>query len=303
MSAKSRMDTQEFETGQDRENSDQKEIISLTVVGGEEIDFARTYKFRDFRQIRVGRSGGNDIVLNDPKVSAVHASLSVSGRREKIERVILEDLDSTNGTWVNNQKVSRITLKHGDKITVGQTILWFSLKDPVGASYHSRLFRMAIMDNQTGLFNRRYLLQVLQNTFTVAKRHGRDLSLILFDIDNFKQVNDTFGHVAGDEYLRIVGGVLKNSLREQDICGRYGGEEFILMLPETGPSGARQVGEKVRMRIQQLKVSYQNREIMTTISGGIAWYESSVVSVEEMIARADRALYEAKSAGKNRVCG
>jgi diguanylate cyclase (GGDEF)-like protein len=221
---------------------------------------------------------------------------------EHTKEVELRDLESTNGTYHNGGKITRALLKNGDKIRIGSTVLMLSLSDREESAYHARLFELAIRDAHTGLYNRRYLLQTLKTTFTVVKRNRRDLGLIIFDIDDFKQINDRYGHIAGDEYLRIIGGVLKNSLREQDVCGRYGGEEFILLLPETGLTGTRRVGEKIRSRVEQLKVPYQNREMRTTISGGIACYKPSVASAEDLIAQADRALYQAKFRGKNRVC-
>lgn len=303
MSRKTYMDTQEFTPQKKSPDSRTGGIVSVTVIEGEEVDFARTVSFRKTGRVRIGRSSENDVVLHDQKVSNIHAELMITETGPDTKEMELRDLDSTNGSYHNDRKITRTLLEHGDKVRLGGTVLLLSLSDRVESAYHSRLFEMAIRDTQTGLYNRRYLLQTLKNTFTVVKRNRRDLGLIIIDIDDFKQINDNFGHVAGDEYLRIVGGVLKNSLREQDVCGRYGGEEFILLLPETGPVGTRRVGEKIRSRVEQLKVPFRNREMRTTISGGIACYHSSVPSSEDLIARADRALYQAKYQGKNRVCG
>jgi diguanylate cyclase (GGDEF)-like protein len=157
----------------------------------------------------------------------------------------------------------------------------------------------AATDALTGLPNARSCNDTLKRMVAHAGRAVSPLSAVLLDLDHFKQINDRFGHGAGDDVLAAVGQVLSGTVRASDFAGRLGGEEFLLLLPDTDRTGALEVAEKVRTAIAQLDIARVEREI--TASLGIATYPMDAVDGENLLRQADRALYAAKAAGRNRV--
>jgi diguanylate cyclase (GGDEF)-like protein len=171
------------------------------------------------------------------------------------------------------------------------------------AQLYTEVTRLAITDALTGLFNHRYFQDHLVNEMNRAKRYGRPLSLVMFDIDNFKRYNDQYGHLTGDSILRNIGAILKNNAREVDIACRYGGEEFMMILPETDSAGAMAIAEKIRDTVFTCDQREKSLEHVgkITISGGIAQYEKKLEK-DTFIHHTDQALYQAKKEGKNRIC-
>jgi diguanylate cyclase (GGDEF)-like protein len=171
---------------------------------------------------------------------------------------------------------------------------------------NARLFReiqhLAITDPLTGLFNRRYFFDLAQREIDRAWRYKRQLAVLMVDLDHFKEVNDLYGHAAGDEVLREVGNRLAVALRKTDILGRYGGEEFAVVLPETAHAGAMLVSEKLREYIYERPIATQNALITLTASVGIGFHDERCKGLDELMDRADQALYEAKRTGRDRVC-
>ncbi len=164
------------------------------------------------------------------------------------------------------------------------------------------LQELSSTDSLTGLFNRRYILEQYETEFANAVRYNYPLSVCMFDLDHFKHVNDTYGHQAGDHVLCTFAEILRNNLRKGDIAGRYGGEEFLVVLPHTYSAGAVVLAERVRMLVQQRPFVYQDHAIAVTVSAGIATFpETPVTSSWDLIRYADYALYEAKRRGRNRV--
>ena len=160
--------------------------------------------------------------------------------------------------------------------------------------------RAAVTDPVSGLFNRRYFHERLEEELDRARRHGTNVSLLMIDIDNFKGINDTFGHLAGDLVIRGVGDILKRSVRRFDLCTRYGGEEFAIVMPGSGAESSASVGERIRQRIEAFRPpDSELTDLRVTASIGMA--VSQGASMRELIARADHALYEAKRSGKNRL--
>ncbi|MGD2092764.1 MAG: GGDEF domain-containing protein [Candidatus Aminicenantes bacterium] len=277
--------------------------IMLTVIQGNETDFGKTYSLTQ-DCIRIGRDQKKEnsevnIALNDLKISKVHCEISAI-KTDDLEQIVIKDMGSTNGTYVNGEMIRQRILTSGDKITIGETILRFSYNDEIEEEYHSRLFTFAATDALTGLYNRRYILNELENQHKIAKRNERIFSLVIFDIDDFKRVNDTFGHPAGDAFLKKFALVINHSLREQDIPGRVGGEEFLIILPETAIEGAFHLANRIRERIQNTKLIYDGNAIKTTISAGVSQYELDIDS-QTLFRLADHALYKAKQSGKNLV--
>lgn len=164
---------------------------------------------------------------------------------------------------------------------------------------YERTERSAVTDGLTGLFNHAYLIQALHREVLRARRHDLKLSLAMFDLDDFKRVNDTHGHLEGDRILMKTAAVMRESLREIDTAARYGGEEFAILLPETSRAGAHVVADRIRRRVEERLRARDGGG--ATISGGVATYPEDATSPEELLRRADEGLYRAKAGGKNRI--
>lgn len=166
---------------------------------------------------------------------------------------------------------------------------------------HINLQDQAMRDPLTGLYNRRYLDEMLQREVTRARRENYPVSLAMIDLDHFKRVNDTYGHQTGDRLLQLLGAMLQAKARDTDIPCRYGGEEFVLLLPGLSQTIARERAEQWLEAFSALATEHGGREIRTTLSIGLATYPDHATGAEDLIACADRALYQAKNAGRNRV--
>lgn len=165
---------------------------------------------------------------------------------------------------------------------------------------HKRLARMATTDSLTGLFNRRHMIALTEKELARHYRRPSNLTFLLLDVDHFKQINDRYGHDIGDRVLSGVSQMLTDSMREQDFIGRWGGEEFLAVLPETDLSQAEASAERIRKAVESLVIECDGQRLSATISIGITQYRAEEL-LSTAIARADRALYESKSAGRNRV--
>jgi diguanylate cyclase (GGDEF)-like protein len=282
-----------------KDSSKQKYNIILTVISGKEVDFGKNFTFTE-EKIFIGRSKKNNLVLEDSKISKRHCEINVIFT-DVVEQIILKDLDSTNGTYVNGVSVKQKILKPGDKIELGETILRFSYNDEIEEKYHSKLFTFASTDSLTGLYNKRYILNELHNQMKLVKRNQRLFSVVLLDIDDFKKINDSFGHLAGDEYLKKVATTININLREQDTASRFGGEEFLLLLPDTLDEGACKLAERIRKKIEGMELMFHDHLIKTTISAGVCQFSQDDYDLEILLRRVDIALYRAKREGKNRV--
>jgi len=169
------------------------------------------------------------------------------------------------------------------------------------AIYEHKLVELNLKDGLTGIFNRRYMEVKLREEFSRCKRYGGELSIIMFDIDFFKKVNDGYGHLCGDFILKSVSSRISSIIRNVDYLFRYGGEEFCCMLPETKFEGALQAAERFRNAVMDMENNYDNAIIKITISLGVAGLNEEINSAEMFIKKADDALYKAKREGRNRV--
>jgi diguanylate cyclase (GGDEF)-like protein len=250
----------------------------------------------------IGRGDSCEIVLEEDNVSRRHCSVL-----QKSDGVFVRDHGSTNGTWLNNVEIRGETpLRSGDLIKVGSVIFKFLFGGELGsieAQYHEEIYRLTIIDGLTQVYNKRYLLEFLDREMARCARHGRDLSLVLFDVDHFKKINDTFGHLAGDYVLRELAQALKSRIRKEECFARYGGEEFALVLPETGHENTVFLADKLRKLIEQHPFVFEGKHIPVTFSAGVADLEQSQDSAMAFIKSADARLYEAKRRGRNQVVG
>jgi diguanylate cyclase (GGDEF)-like protein len=245
----------------------------------------------------IGRSSKNDLFLDQESVSRQHARITYDGKSHWVQ-----DLDSTNGTYVNDEAVREKRLRDGDLLRVGRSILKFMTGENIEVHYHEEIYRLMTVDGLTQAYNRRYFDEALEREFNRSRRYSRDLSLIAMDIDFFKRVNDTYGHLAGDSLLRQLAAAVKPKLRRDDIFARTGGEEFGVLLPEIPLEAARLIAEKVRRIVETTTFRHEQLVIPCTVSLGVAMLGGDDAA-ESLYRRADERLYEAKQRGRNRVEG
>jgi diguanylate cyclase (GGDEF)-like protein len=248
--------------------------------------------------IRVGRAQECEIWLSDDGVSRKHAVI-----RPDPSGYVVEDTQSANGTFVAGQRVETARLGDGDLIQFGpQAVFRYSVTDESQELLLRQLYEASVTDALTGANNREHFDSQLRMEFSYARRHGTDLALLLFDVDHFKRVNDTYGHPVGDEVLVEIARAVRRLVRNEDVFARYGGEEFALILRGIDIAGARAAGERLRTQVEKLSVASDRGPVHVTISIGCASLATtSDPSTEALVQTADRRLYAAKHSGRNRV--
>lgn len=245
----------------------------------------------------IGRDPLASISLEADSVSRSHARIEID-RGE----TWLTDLGSTNGTFVNDvQTKSRVRLQSGDLVKIGDVIFKFLAGSNVEAAYHEEIYRMTIRDGLTAVANARYLNEFLEREFARSRRHFRDLAVLLIDVDHFKNINDTWGHLTGDHVLRELARIVDTRVRRDELFARYGGEEFCLVLPETGLEGALEYAEIVRKLVEEHVFIFDGATIPVTVSVGVGAFAPDMVRPHDLLRAADEALYRAKNGGRNRV--
>jgi two-component system, cell cycle response regulator len=259
----------------------------------------KKYSLKGASKFILGRDKSVDIQIEDANVSRQHSQISREG-----DKLYVEDLGSRNGTFLNDEKIEKgkKLLEKEDMIKIGGTILKFLPAGQLETLYHINLTNAAYIDKLTGLYNRKYISEVLEVEFKRSKALHSNLSVVLFDIDNFKKINDTHGHDGGDFVLTELGAQVKASgLRERDLAGRYGGEEFIIVLTNSNETQAAEVAERVRKRIEEFDFQYDKKKIPVTVSLGVAAMKKDYHEFTDLYKAADKALYESKRNGKNKV--
>ena len=250
----------------------------------------------------IGRAPNVAVALLDSEVSRTHARLTLEAGPGGT-RLLLEDLGSTNGTRVNGEALQGVAeLKSGDRLGIGTHVLKLVAMDPLERAFHETLLDLSTKDPLTGLANRGKALAEFQNRFGLSLRYDRPLSVVMCDLDHFKCINDTHGHGAGDFVLQAFGERVRANLREADLAGRIGGEEFLMVLPETDLGGGRQFAERLRKAVAGHPVNLATGALEVTCSFGVAERLGSDMDPGQLLARADAALYLAKTGGRNRVC-
>ncbi|RKG65785.1 GGDEF domain-containing protein [Corallococcus exercitus] len=250
-------------------------------------------------EFTIGRDQHNHIVVDLDNVSRRHAR--IWGRQGKM---FVEDLQSTNGTYLNDREVLQAQpLRSGDLVKVGGSIFKFLDGDNIETQYHETIYTLTIADGLTGINNKRYFLEYLEREMGRSHRYQRTLSLMMFDIDHFKQINDVHGHLAGDHVLREMAQSIKRLVRREQCFARYGGEEFAVVMPEDGPDKARLFAEKIRKLVEDKRFVFEDKDIPVTISIGVAEVASEMSEPAQFIKVADANLYKAKKTGRNRVVG
>lgn len=298
----------------------ERQVPIITVLAGEDAGLTLRLPKETFT---IGRGRDCDLCLSDEGLSRQHVSLEP----KRTGSYLLHDLFSTNGTFVNGQKVSEIELRDDDTIHIGPVVVInFSYVTEAELNLRIKQHDQAVRDQLTKLYNRRYLLKALNREITYARRYREEMSFVIFDIDHFKVINDSHGHPAGDAVLQQLAASITEQLRMEDIFARYGGEEFALILHGLDAEQAFQYCERIRLLIEELRIPFGDIEIDVTISLGLTTYEptedvenddqaesagTGIVrnksgegpGPDELIALADANLYKAKQGGRNRTVG
>jgi two-component system cell cycle response regulator len=286
-------DTAILNTKPSQHNEKKHEAPALIIINGP--DTGKVHPLMKSTNF-IGRDYNAEIIINDPAVSRKHVLIEVDQ-----SNVCCIDLQSKNGTFVNFRRINKSILKEGDKIRVGYTLLRFSYQDSMDQRFQDDIYRMITFDELTSLYNYKYMLYQLDILIERAQRDDA-FSILFADIDHFKKVNDKYGHLSGSKVLSELGQVLLSNTRSTDIACRYGGEEFVIILPDTPIKKSLFVGEKLRKVIENHRFSSRYNELIKiSISIGLAGYDSSIKSSKDLIERADTAMYKAKQLGRNRV--
>lgn len=274
----------------------------LVVING--VDLGKKYSLSN-ESTMLGRSSKVDIQIDEDAISRNHAVIE-----HQADGVVIRDLNSTNGTYVNDSPIRHHQLLDGDQIKIGRTIFKFLSGSNIEAAYHDEIYRLTTMDGLTQTFNKRHFLRELEREMSRCIRYERELALVMLDIDHFKSINDTYGHLAGDYVLKQVAQRILGHIRHDDIFARYGGEEFALLLPESDKARAVQTCEKLRRLIEAEPFVFDRVSIPVTTSMGVAQlseysrqqlHQEHAVNSFVFIKLADDRLYQAKNAGRNRV--
>ncbi len=259
-------------------------------------------------EVILGRALEADVRVNDAKVSRRHARVNaVSDSKTETTNYILTDLNSRSGTFLNGQKIAREVLQNGDKIAIGDHILRFELLDEIDREYHQQIHRLLSHDDLTGLLSSRSFFSELRREAGRAKESKRPFCVLMMDIDYFKSVNDTYGHLTGSKTLEEIGNCIMMNLRSGDAAARFGGEEFAAFLLDAELAQGLIAAERIRSEIEEFQFSVTgkdkpSRKHHITISIGVASFPTDSSDPIELVEMADSALYHAKREGRNRVC-
>jgi diguanylate cyclase (GGDEF)-like protein len=256
------------------------------------------YRLLSQSSMVLGRGTSADISL--PEVNSLsrqHCRLTYGS-----ESVVLEDLGSTNGTYVNDVRISEPrALKSGDRFQAGGAHFKFLQDRDIENAYHQAIHELVILDGLTQIANKRRFEEEAERELGRARRYSRPLSMILFDVDRFKVVNDTHGHLCGDFVLKRIVHLTKRFLRREQLFARVGGEEFAILSPEADAEGSHLLAERVRSRIGRHEFAHAGTLFRVTCSFGVAALGPDVTTVAELYGAADRALYRSKDGGRNMV--
>ncbi len=270
----------------------------FTVMSG--LDAGRVLTIPPGDIVTLGRSAECTFPFDDASLSRDHARVMRVG-----SEYVLRDDGSRNGTFVNSQRLAKATtLRDGDRVQLGSnTMLRFTLVDEKEEAALRKVYEAAILDGLTGVYNRKHLEERIAAELAFAERHATPLSVVIIDVDHFKKVNDTYGHLAGDAVLKSVAALLAKSVRPEDVLARYGGEEFVVVARGTTCAQAAELAERLRSAIESTTITFEATAIRVTASSGVAAVGDGGASHDRasLLGAADARLYRAKTSGRNRV--
>ncbi|HEX8844105.1 MAG TPA: GGDEF domain-containing protein [Pyrinomonadaceae bacterium] len=262
-------------------------------------------------EVILGRALEADVRVNDARASRLHARVTTERDPETgFALYRITDLGSTNGTIVNGQLITDTLLQDGDKIVIGEHMLRFDMLDEIDREFQRQIHRLLVHDELTGLLTSKSFFSELRREAARAEAESRPFCVLMMDLDHFKTVNDTYGHLVGNQTLEEVGAVIMRALRAGDVAARFGGEEFAAFLLDAQYAQAIIAAERVRTGIEEHlfaatrhgSAELEQRTLRITISIGVASYPDDAQDPIELVELADTALYRAKREGRNRVC-
>ena len=262
-------------------------------------------------QVTLGRALDADIRINDSRASRLHARITTELDKTSGEMCYrLSDLDSTNGTILNGTRIDSAFLEDGDKFEIGDQLIRFEMLDEIDREFQQQIHRLLVHDELTGLLTGKSFFSELRREAARAEAENIPFCVLMMDLDHFKEVNDTYGHLVGSETLEDVGAVIRKALRAGDVGARFGGEEFAAFLLEADYAQGLIAAERVRSAIEKHDFPAVRRSggadpIRThhiTISLGVAAYPDDGRDPIQLVEMADSALYRAKRNGRNQVC-
>ena len=260
--------------------------------------------------VLIGRALEADVRLNDTRTSRLHARICREidpATNQTLHRIT--DLGSTNGTLVNGEQIRAVVLNDGDKIEIGDALFRFDMLDEIDREFAQQIHRLLAHDELTGLLTSKSFFSELRREAARAEAESQPFCVLMMDLDHFKGVNDTYGHLVGSNTLQETGRVIKEALRAGDVAARFGGEEFAAFLLDANYSQGIVAAERVRAALENHEFSATRLETpgvrtthRITISIGVAAYPDDATDPIQLVELADSALYRAKRSGRNRVC-
>lgn len=243
---------------------------------------------------------GKPMIANDVSANPYFCNIGDKITDYETKQVLCVPLKVYNKTVGALQAVNRV---NGFDFTKQDVIIFEAFASQVAVALeHAKLYDMAVFDGLTQIHNRTFFVAWAETEFARALRMSTPVSITLFDIDFFKKFNDTFGHNAGDVVLKTVANLVENNVRKSDVWARWGGEEFILALPDTNGVEALRISDGLRLLIERHHAVYEGNQLDVTVSAGISTYDGiDAMSIDEIVEEADKALYTSKKAGRNRV--
>ncbi len=268
---------------------------SLIALSGWEI--GRELEVHGKAQV-IGRSALVNTTVAAPSVSREHARIDLV-EEDGTTSYTITDLGSSNGTRVNATRTSHAVLRNGDKIQMGDVVFKFVLQDEYDQQFHQNVYRGMHYDQLTGLLK----MEAFRTRLEAMIRNGGSerFTLAMTDLDGLKRVNDTYGHLAGRMIVREMGAMMREAIRPGDIAALYGGDEAIVLFPDTELAAAAEVAERLRVMIAERVFELDGHAFQVSISQGLAEWPKHGQTADALIAAADRALYAAKAAGRNNV--
>ena len=260
-------------------------------------------------EVTLGRALEADIRINDSRASRLHARITTMREPSGVIRYRLNDLKSTNGTLLNGKAIQQEFLNDGDKFEIGDQLIRFEMLDEIDREFQQQIHRLLVHDELTGLLTSKSFFSEMRREAARAEAESMPFCVLMMDLDHFKGVNDTYGHLVGSETLEQVGALIKGALRAGDVGARFGGEEFAAFLLDADYAQGLVAAERVRSAIEKHSFPAVRRgsaeDVRThnmTISVGVAAYPEDARDPIQLVELADSALYRAKRSGRNRVC-
>jgi len=261
-------------------------------------------------QVTIGRALEADVRINDLRASRLHARINSNHNQETDETFYsITDLGSTNGTLLNGELITDATLNDGDKIVIGDHLFRFDMLDEIDREFQQQIHRLLVHDELTGLLTSKSFFSELRREAARAQSESRPFCVLMMDLDHFKDVNDTYGHLVGSKTLEVTGHVIKQALRAGDVAARFGGEEFAAFLLDANYPQGLVAAERVRLAVAEHAFPATRQDSTAaaathniTISIGVAAFPDDATDPIQLVELADSALYRAKRDGRNRIC-